>query len=550
MLSKCYMFVILLLPASLIGQWSNNSSVNNVICNQMYHQQNAKIVADGVGGAVIVWEDYRNDPTQTNADIYAQRIDKNGYIKWATNGIPVCNNTAHQSNPNIDFVNGKIVVIWNDYRNGNADIYAQMIDTSGNVLWTANGVPVISKSAGQKDGKVIMDASNNVYVAYQDSSAGHWDIYAQKLNSSGVQQWGSNGAVVCNAGNNQINPRLELVSGGGIYVVWQDKRNGVDYDIYAQKIDANGNRQWNVANNGIWVCSTVGTQSNPKIEPFGTGFITAWQDLRNGGDYDIYAQYIDNNGLAQWTSNGKLICNALDNQSAIDMKNNNVDGAYIVWKDKRNTNYYDIYMQKVLYNGNIGWTGNGIVISNANYDQINPNIDVDNSGNALVVWQDSSAGSWDVYAAKVNTSGSVLWTTVVCNASENQTDPKNVSDNSGGTIVVWQDKRNNVTTKWDVYCQKVFSNGSLTSIIDRNRQSIRIKVWPNPATDLVNVQLINVYSRNYKMEILDISGKKIKELNFDSALKTIDLTELEQGCYFIYIYDGNDIIGSSKFVKQ
>lgn len=548
MLEKCYKFVILLLPGLLVAQWSNNASVNNIICNQLYHQQNAKIVPDGVGGAVIVWEDYRNDPTQTTADIYAQRIDKNGFIKWNTNGIAICSDAAHQSNPNIDFSNGKVVVIWNDYRNGNADIYAQIMDTSGNVLWAVNGVSVISKNFAQKDGKVIMDASNNVYVVYQDSSAGEWDIYAQKLNFSGVQLWSSNGAVVCNAGNSQINSRLELAIGGGIYVVWQDKRNGADYDIYAQKLDANGNRQWNVANNGIWVCSTVGTQSNPKIEPFGNGFVTTWQDLRSGADYNIYAQYIDNNGIAQWTTNGIIVCNAIDNQSAIDMKYNYVDGVYIVWKDRRSGNYYDIYMQKINNNGSMAWANNGIVISNANYDQINPNLEVDNSGNALVVWQDSSAGSWDIYAAKVSTSGTVLWTTVVSSAVDNQTDPKNINDNNGGTIVVWKDKRNNASTKWDVYCQKVFSNGTLTDIEEKRRE-VQLKIWPNPTSDYINIQVMNAPFMNYRVEILDVIGNKLKEIEFTGALKTLDLRDISEDCYVVNVYNGQQLLISKKLVK-
>lgn len=549
MLRKNYLFVIFSIPFTLPAQWSSNSSVNNSICTQLYNQQNAKIVPDGNGGAVIVWEDYRNDPTQTNADIYAQRIDKNGVLKWTTDGIAICSNPAHQSNPNVDAINGKIIIIWNDYRNGNADIYAQMIDTIGNILWTSNGVPVINKAYNQKDGKVAIDVSNNVYVVYQDSSGGQWDIYAQKLNASGIQQWTNNGAVVCNAGNHQINARSELVSTGGIYVVWQDKRNGADYDIYAQKLDANGIRQWNIANNGIYVCSTVGTQSNPKIEPFASGFITAWQDFRNGADYDIYAQYIDNAGIAQWTTNGKLICNAIDNQSAIDIKNNTVDGAYIVWKDKRTLSFYDIYIQKITYTGTLAWAINGIVLSNAAYDQINPNIAIDPSGDALVVWQDSSAGSWDIYASRVSKTGAVLWTTLVSNAANNQTDPKNVSDETGGSIIAWQDNRNKLSTKWDIYAQKVFSNGSLSSIAEQ-LYNVKIKVWPNPSNNILRIHILNGFQKQYTIELHNIVGDIIWNTQTSESRTDIDISNLPTSVYMLIIKDQEQIIYTSKIIKE
>ncbi len=547
MVNKNFIGIIFCFSLFMQAQWSNSTSMNNAICVQPYNQQSAKIVSDGNGGAVIVWEDYRNDPFQMNADIYAQRIDKNGNIKWATNGIAISTNSSHQSNPNIHYANGNIIIIWNDHRNGNVDIYAQMIDTSGNIKWTTDGVVVISKAFNQKDGKVVLDDSNNAYIVYEDSSAGHWDIYAQKLNASGIQQWTSNGAIVCNAGNSQINPRLELASSGGIYAVWQDKRNGVDYDVYAQKLDATGTRQWNIANNGIWVCSTIGTQSNPKIEPFGTGFITAWQDLRNGGDYDIYAQYIDNNGIAQWMTNGKLICNSLNNQTAIDIQNNNVDGAYVVWKDNRGGTYYDIYMQKITYTGTIAWANNGIIISSANYDQINPNIAIDNSGDALVTWQDSSAGQWNIYAAKVGKTGTIIWTSLVSDAIDNQTDPKNVSDNNGGTIIVWKDKRNDLTTKWDIYAQRIFNNGSLNNIHELLNNDT-IKLWPNPVQNTLFISITDNSLDKYNIQIVSILGEVIMKSKL-SVFNKLDLSEIPAGIYFIQVSGNSDNVWSYKFIK-
>lgn len=546
-LSRNLMNVIISVPVSMMAQWNSNSAVNNSICVQPYNQQNAKIVPDENGGAVIVWEDYRNDPTQQKGDIYAQRIDKNGYIRWNMNGVPICNHPAHQSNPNIDYNNGNIIIIWNDNRNGNTDIYAQMIDTSGSIKWANNGIPVISKAYSQKNGKVALSPNNDTYIVFEDSSAGQWDIYAQKLNAMGIQQWTSNGALVCNAGNTQINPRLELSPNGGMYVVWQDKRNGVDYDIYAQKLDINGNRQWNPSNNGIFVCSTIGTQNNPKIDPFNNGCIIVWQDKRNGADYDVYAQYINDNGISQWTTNGKPICTAIDNQSAIDVKSNGIDGAYIAWKDKRSGLYSDIYMQKINYAGNVVWINNGIVISNANYEQINPNIAIDVSGNAIITWQDSSAGNWDIYTAKINSNGSILWKTLVTNAIDDQTDPKNITTNDGGTIVVWKDQRN-LSNKADIYAQKIFSNGSLNNVSEINN-NLKVKLWPNPAHNYIYLQMINHYHKQYNIQICNILGEKIKDISSSMSLEKMDVSDISPGIYFLNIQQNDALIYSIKWIK-
>jgi hypothetical protein len=88
---------------------------------------------------------------------------------------------------------------------------------------------------------------------------------------------------------------------GGAISAWEDLRNGLDYDIYAQRIDTNGNMLW--PPNGIEICgitTTPGYQGHLCITPSGGNFIIAWEDGRNGADLDIYAQMIDLNGNLLW----------------------------------------------------------------------------------------------------------------------------------------------------------------------------------------------------------------------------------------------------------
>ena len=63
--------------------WNGVSSQNTAICNAATLQANVQSTTDGKGGAIMVWEDSRNGKSM----IYAQRINVDGTIKWATNGI-------------------------------------------------------------------------------------------------------------------------------------------------------------------------------------------------------------------------------------------------------------------------------------------------------------------------------------------------------------------------------------------------------------------------------------------------------------------------------
>lgn len=120
-----YLVVILFFlftSKAIIAQWVPDPTSNNPICVVSGMQEFPKTTTDSKGGAYIVWEDYSNGTSK----LFAQRIDKNGYIKWNTNGIEVCNiNSAQTNSQIIEDGYGGAIIIWVDDRNGNFDIYAQ-----------------------------------------------------------------------------------------------------------------------------------------------------------------------------------------------------------------------------------------------------------------------------------------------------------------------------------------------------------------------------------------------------------------------------------------
>jgi hypothetical protein len=44
------------------------------------------MVSDEAGGAIIAWEDFCSG---TNNDIYSQRINASGTVRWTANGVPI-----------------------------------------------------------------------------------------------------------------------------------------------------------------------------------------------------------------------------------------------------------------------------------------------------------------------------------------------------------------------------------------------------------------------------------------------------------------------------
>ena len=76
--------LLLIITASSYAQWNTDSMQRNPICIEPNTQTLPLLCTDGHGGAIIAWEDERSG---FEYDLYAQRIDTNGKVKWAANGI-------------------------------------------------------------------------------------------------------------------------------------------------------------------------------------------------------------------------------------------------------------------------------------------------------------------------------------------------------------------------------------------------------------------------------------------------------------------------------
>jgi len=291
-------------------QWTTDGVLLCTAANSQYYPQ---ITSDGVGGAIVTWVDYRSG----NDDIYIQRIDASGTVQWTADGVPVCTATGYQDLPQItsDGVGGAIVT-WRDFRSGSSyDIYAQRIDASGTIQWIADGVAIsVGALGGSSCPQVTSDGAGGAIVTWQIYQAGYWDIYAQRTNASGTIQWITNGVPLCTAPEGQEDPQITSDSSGGAIVTWKDYRNGTDYNIYAQRINTSGTVQWTA--DGVSLCTATENQLEVQITPDGAGgAIVTWQDDRGGIDNDTYAQRIDALGAVQWTIDGVPICTATGNQA-------------------------------------------------------------------------------------------------------------------------------------------------------------------------------------------------------------------------------------------
>ncbi len=434
--------------------------------------------AVGAGGTIL-------HDSGTDLDIYAQRVDATGAVRWTSGGVALSAAANAQQSPAIapDGAGGAIVA-WADSRTGiSTNIYVQRVDTNGVPQWTADGVAVCTASGQQLSPVIASDGAGGAIIAWQDARGVDFDIYAQRVNAAGVPQWTPGGVAVCTAPGNQLAPVVASDGAGGAIVAWQDPRSDAD-DIYAQRIDASGTARWAVG--GVALCSAANAQTSPAIVADGAGGgVVAWQDLRNGTNYDIYAQRVSAAGAPLWTVNGAALCTAGNDQTRPALVPDGAGGAIVTWQDLRAPTGSDIYAQRVTASGLCPWTANGVALCTAVGDQLAPVAVADAEGGAIVSWQDLRSGiATDIYAQRVSGAGAPQWPTdgVAASAALNgQQSPTIASDGAGGAIVAWQDGRSDLG---DVYAQRVEHFGvlgspepSIASVADvPNDQGSRVKV--------------------------------------------------------------------------
>ncbi len=438
--------------------WPNNPIANVPVCTSAGDQWNPVVAPDGSGGVVVAWYDWRGG----NADVYAQRYDASGVAQWTAGGVLVCGATGDQTG--VKVVNAGsdgTYVVWVDGRGTSTSIYAQRLSTGGVAQWTANGILVADHgtSVPQASPAVAVDYPTSLLVAWVQGSGTSADVYGQVVTRTGSRGYGASGLAVCAATTAQGAPAVanDGTTGGAIYA-WQDARNG-NLDIYAQRVNRSGVIAWTA--NGLAVCAATGDQQEPMLAyDDANGAVVSWTDLR-AGNRDVYGQRLDGTGAALWTANGVAVVATTGDQWNGGLVTDGQSGAVFYSYDWRGGSA-DVYAQRVNSAGTPVWTANGLLVCGAATDQVATNVATDGSGGAFVTWVDSrSLVSTDIYAAHLTRQGNLVWAAngaAVCTASGNQGAPTIAMDASGGAFVAWMDQRG---ANRDVYAQHVDKWGYL-----------------------------------------------------------------------------------------
>ena len=425
------------------------------------------LVSDGSGGAFLFWLD---EPYGSSQGIYAQHVDAGGSYLWGAEGKHLAGESGLPLA--VSDSAGGAIVAWG----GGNGIYAQRLDSQGNNIWGGEKALIWSEPVGGWHSLIGMttDGSGGAILLRETSSE---MVYAQRVSADGILLWEAGGTNIGRIQYAYMGMPIVSDGSGGAIFIWED-RSGEDMRIYAQRISHDGKLAW--GRGGVLVTTIISEKERPRLINDGTGgFIIAWTNMSidTGWDEDIYAQKLDAEGQRIWGEQGILVSGAPGWQSDPQIAADGSGGCIIAWRQTQHINVKTsgIFAQRINYSGEILWREGGVPVSNTPQDSPSPDLGLiyiigDGDGDSTVIWvADKYTGRQherQVYAQRLGPDGQWLWFEDGVEVYKNPPFrtigySSVISDGSGGFIIGSRvSEGSNMSRTDSVYIQRIDSAGN------------------------------------------------------------------------------------------
>jgi hypothetical protein len=166
----------------------------------------------------------------------------------------------------------------------------------------------------------------------------------------------------------------------------------------------------------------------------------------------------------------------------------------------------------------------------------------------LTKWNSSMMMRDTIAKAKQNLAGMVMsWTTF----SINLTYMSSVMPDSA--VIILSASGNTPVANSYLYVDNLSFTGTVTGINNMDNYVSNISAYPNPSTDNISVELTAQKASHIKLQLVDVTGKLISEVNAGEIQgnykNTINTTGIAKGIYFLKVI-ANDAVEIKKIVIQ
>lgn len=260
------------------AQWLADVRLTNDPANSFSTTNSGKSIAASGDTLHVVFRDSRNGSSK----IFYKRSTNNG-LSWGSDTC-LTNGAVFSDDPTITVSGSLVNISWRDSRTGNDDIFHKR-STNAGTTWSADN-PLTTNNLSQYN-PVIASFGQIILIVWNDFRHGNGEIY-YKRSTNGGANWGADTRLTSND-SVSIYPSLSM-SGQVAHISWNDRRYGNDEILYRASPD--GGLTWlpetRVSNDTALSGDSYATGIGPNSFVF-------WNDFRDG-NVDLYFRKSTNLG--------------------------------------------------------------------------------------------------------------------------------------------------------------------------------------------------------------------------------------------------------------
>ncbi len=463
MKKAAFSLLMMLFFTSLSAQWSTNPAINNAIADLPGEQAIPKVAVCSDGSIYIAFLSNQTG----NYTVRLQRLDSQGNELWAHNGILISDQATDSWVTDWDMTadgSNHAVLVYNDIRNGNMNVYAWRVSPTGSQVWGASGVTLSNNSAFNAAPKVTVTQAGNAIFAWQSDDV----IIMQKVNPAGTKQWGDAGITLTSV-NSLSWPQMLPVGTDDFILKYFDDAGNPPYPtrlVYAQRYNSAGAPVWSVP---ALISDAGGISSWTQIFPFindgSDGFYIAWHDDRDNNMLaSTWVQHVNSSGQVVFAADG-VEASTQTGRNHYYPQLSHPQGSsdvYVFWTEMNgDQNLNGINGQKISAAGTRQWGESGITFIALSSASVVTEAASQTNTDMVLMYSLGDAVNSQLKAMKVNSAGNYVWPTqhiTISSVASSKVHVEMGKYASDQWVVAWEDNRNGNV---DIFAQNFSVEGTL-----------------------------------------------------------------------------------------
>ena len=484
-----WLLALLALPGR--AQFTTSTEQTKFLCNVARDQAKVQAVADGAGGAFVVWIDKRNGYNSGRGTaLYAQRLDATGTPKLTVNGLRLYQTGSREVfDVRATAWNGGVLVAWvqGGFAIGGDTVRCQLYSLAGVPQWkqptvVATRTSTLSFLGTNKYSFSIIPTSTGGATI---TTSGDYSLVFNQVSKDGALRWA-------------LNSKVQLVEGATYFSTIGDGSDGFylvgsvgdfAYPLMAHHFDADGKPTW-----GLGTQLAAGSDTSRRgdwrllTDPAGNLYV-AWV---SNADDPLAAKLLPSGDLA-WAAPGFVkLCTASSKQSyPTAIWHNNA--LWMAWADDRGSNLnFSCYAQKIDADGKLAWSANGVPVYAGTTNYMNPKLAASDNGSVLAFFDTNFGAAFA--SQKLLPTGAQAFAadgvplSTVRDSRPFYDDFALVSQPNGSVQTYWS-TFGTAATGHDIAYGRMQRTGTLLGTTEAVAARLGFSLYPNPAHSELQLQL-------------------------------------------------------------